>query len=290
MLYDLFFGFSGRNQGWQESHALQSSETNVQTFLPLLQDLAQKRANFLGAPYEVVAVGLRKFYDETLDKRAKGSALIKQVFTSATPTLTGDAEPADVAILGTWQPNASTPATADFSGNFSISHFGAPPDAAVSNGGVVNQGAAGLGAAIASFRSAMIGANTGWFTAVREDDVKINSIAQNADGTITITLARAPVPAPVVNIQQTVRVRRINKGKTPIPGQLLGHFATATTFVSTDPIGIPTPQLGGFMRTYNQTPFFIPYAGLIVQGIVGDHKRGRPFGSPRGREPARVRG
>lgn len=290
MIYRLTFGFAGGNQGWSETHAMQQPSADPTTLLPLIANLAQARANFLGAPFAVNAVRIAKFFDETIGQRVKGSFLLKQNFTTVNPNLVGGAEPGEVALIGNWAPNTTDPALAPFAGHQSETHFGAPPDLAVNNGGIVDQGQAGLGLFVGSFRAAMIAANTGWLALARAADTQILKIAQNLDGTITITLVAPPVPAPAIGVMQTVRTRGINKGNTPIPGQLRGTFATNTTFVSAVPIGIPTPQIGGFVRTYTPNPTFLPYLGMVLEGVAGNHKRGRPFGSSRGRRRVRVLG
>jgi hypothetical protein len=290
MIYRLTFQFSGLGVGWSETHALQNASSDPATLLPIVQQLAQARANFLGAPFVIFGARIAKFFDEVAQVRARGSILLKQTFSTVQPGIVGGAEPADVALVARWTPDLTNPALAPFAGATADTLLGAPPDVSVNQGGIVDQGAGQLGLFIASFRSAMIQLKAGWLASQRADNIRIASIAQNLDGTITITLERAPVPAPTLNAATTVRVRGINHGKTPIPGQLRGVFATNTTFVSAIAIGIPTPQVGGFMRTYAPNPTFLPYGGMLLEGQVGEHRRGRPPGSPRGRQPARVRG
>jgi hypothetical protein len=290
VIYRLTFGFAGQNQGWAETHALQSQITDPTLLLPTLQDLCQKRANFLGAPFSVVAARLSKFSDDGATTRLKGSRLLKQVFTSATPSLTGDAEPGNVALIVRGVPNVANPALAAYAGNQNTTWHGAPPDLAVNFGGVVNLGAAGLGAAVATYYQAMQQANTGWLAVTRTDDVPISGIVSLGDGTLEITLVRAPVPPATLNRQINVRVRRINNGRSPVNGALIGSFSAATVFRTLDVIGIGLAQVGGFMRIYAPIPTFLPYGGYLVELVTGEHKRGRPFGSPRGRAPARVRG
>ncbi len=290
MIYRLTFGFGGANEGWSETHSMQSAITDPRTLLPVLQDLAQKRANFLGAPFAVTHMRLAKFFDETIGSPAKGSVLLKQNFTTQNPSLTGGAEPGTVAIITRGVPDLTNPALADFAGHQNTTWLGAPPDASVSNGGVVDQGQAGLGAALATFWNLMISAKVGWLAAQRSDDIKIAAATQNGDGTVEITLQRAPVPAPALFNPITVRVRRINSGRSPLNGPLLGWFNTNTTFQTADVIGLALTQVGGMMRTYDPFPTHLPYGGYLIEGTTGEHKRGRPFGTPRGRQPRRVRG
>jgi hypothetical protein len=290
MIYRLTFGFGGANEGWSETHSMQNAITDPRLLLPIMADLAQKRANFLGAPFAVTHVRLAKFFDETVFLEARGSVLLKQNYTSINPGLTGGAEPGTVAIISRGVPDLTNPALADFAGHTNTTWLGAPPDAAVSNGGIVDQGQAGLGAALASYWQAMIANNTGWLAIQRADDIKIGAATQNGDGTVEITLQRAPVPAPGLFIPILVRVRRVNNGRSPLNGPLLGWFNTPTTFQTQDVIGIPTTQIGGMMRTYADIPTHLPYGGYLIEGVTGEHKRGRPFGTPRGRQPKRVRG
>jgi hypothetical protein len=290
VIYRLTFGFSGQGQGWAETHAWRTAVTDPTLLLPTMADLAQKRANFLGAPFSVVAARVSKFSDDAATTRLKGARLLKQQFVSSTPTLTGDAEPDNVALIVRGTPNTTDPALAAFAGNQNTTWHGAPPDLAVNFGGVVNLGLAGLGTAVSTFYTAMIAAGTGWLAANRKDDIMIESATQNVNGTVDILLVRTPVPAPTLNTNTTVRVRRINNGRSPLNGSLVGQFTTSTTFTTQDVIGIPTPQVGGRLRFYAPIPTFLPYGGFLVELITGEHKRGRPFGSQRGRAPNRVRG
>jgi hypothetical protein len=290
VIYRLTFGFGGAGQGWSETHSMQSAITDPRVLLPVLSDLAQKRANFLGAPFAVTHVRLAKFYDETIGSSAKGSVLLKQNYTSQSPNTTGDAEPASVAIIVRGVPDLTNPALADFAGHQNTTWLGGPPDAAISQAGIVNQGAAGLGAALATYWNQMIAANTGWLAQARVDDIKIASSSQNADGTVEILLQRDPVPPAILFRPIIVRVRRVNNGRSPINGPLLGWFNLHNTFQTQDVIGIPTTQVGGMLRTYDQFPTHLPYGGYLVEGFTGEHKRGRPFGTPRGRQTPRARG
>ena len=290
MIYRLVFGIGGLNEGWYETHAIKRAETDPALLLPLLSQLAQKRANFLGAPFSVLGVRLSKFSDDGATTRQKGSVLLKQPFTTATPSVTGSAEPGNVALIVRGTANVTNPDLAAFAGRQNTTWCGAPPDDAVSLGGQVDLGKAGLGAANASFWELMIGSGAGWLAAARTDDVKIAAATQNTDGTVEFLLQRAPAPAPALFVPQNVRVRAVNNGQSPLNGSVLGYFNTNTTFQTQDVIGIARAQVGGMMRVYKVIPTFLPYAGYLTQLITGEHKRGRPPFSPRGRQPRRVRG
>lgn len=291
MIYKITYGFQGGNQGWAETHAQQQADTNPQNLAGMHVDIAQKRANFLGAPFAVNAIRIARFFDEVLVQRARGSFLIKQTFTSQQPTVTGAAEPADVALISRGAPNLSDPVIgAAFAGSANQTFLGGPPDDAVSNGGDVNLGAAGLGAALAAWRSACIQANLGWLAVARADDVEITSAVQNPNGTVLITIAAPFIGGQPLNKKCAVRVRGVNNGQSPLNGQLLGTFKTNVTFQTSGVIGIPTPQIGGFMRVYKPNPQFLAYAGMQTELKTGQHDRGRPFGSPRGRQRRTVRG
>ncbi len=290
MIYKILFGFEGNNQGWAETHSMLNGDPNPNNLKPTLRDIAQKRANMLGAPFAINTIRIAKFYDEIAGARARGAALVKETFTSSNPGLTGPAEPADVALIAVGQPNVTDPAKARFNGNRNQTFIGAPPDDSVTQGGNVLLGAAGLGAAFGSWRSAVIAANLGWLAVDRADDVPIDAIDQLTDGTVSITLKRAIIPAFVAGQLRTIRVRGVNGGRTPIPGQLLGYFSNNTTFISADIIGIPTPQIGGNIRVYTTVPVHLSYLAIELNLRTGQHDRGRPFGSPRGRQRRRVRG
>jgi hypothetical protein len=216
--------------------------------------------------------------------------LIKPTISAQNPSLVGGAEPADVAIIARGNTSANPPAGAQFNGNQNQTFLGGPPDSAVDTGGNINFGAAGLGAAIAAWTSAMKAAGMGWLAVSRQDDVQILSAAQQVNGTVLFTLQR-PTTAPVVlNKLTTVRVRAVNQGQSPLNGQLNGTFTALDKFLTYAVIGIPTPQIGGAMRIYTPNPVFLPYDDIQAESRTGQHDRGRPFGSPRGRQRRRVRG
>ncbi len=290
ILYRLFFGFSGTNQGWTENHALRSTQTDPTILLPTITALAQARAQFLGVPFVINAVGLRKVWDDVLNVKVRGTVLNRGQWGPIDPLTVGGAEPADVGLIGRWQPDTSAPALAAYAGNVSDTTFGGPPDVNVTLGGVVNQGPIGLGGRFGSFRDAMIQAGAGWLAVTRVADTQITSIVQNVDGTLGFLLLAPGAVAAPLNQVVYVRVRGVSNGQTPIPGAIRVIFTSATHANSVDVIAIARPQLGGFMRTYSNAPTFLPYKGCILQNLVGNHKRGRPFGTPPGRRRRQVRG
>lgn len=291
MIYRVTLGFAGQNQGWQEVHAVKSALTNPNDLVPQCQEVAQKRANFLGSPFSIVGFRIAKFSNDAGTTREKGSFFLRQSFTAANPSLTGPAEPGNVAIIQKSVANTTDPALAPFAGRTAVSWLGAPPDGAVTSGGLIDLGANGLGAALTTYWQAISSTyQWGWLAAVRNDDVKIVTADQNGDGTVTVLLQRNVNPAPVLFLLRNVRMRGINGGRSPLNGSQLGYFNALNQFTTQDVIGIPTQQIGGNMRVYNPIPTFLPYGSFQLNGITGEHKRGRPFGTSPGRQRKRVRG
>jgi hypothetical protein len=115
-------------------------------------------------------------------------------------------------------------------------------------------------------------------------------IAQNMNGTVTLTYTPPAPPALVVGQWYRGRIRGINNGVSALNGEVIVQARTATTLVSKEVIGIPTAQAGGFIRVYKQVQPFVDYGDITLNGEVGKHKRGRPFGSTPGRARRRIRG
>jgi hypothetical protein len=84
-------------------------------------------------------------------------------------------------------------------------------------------------------------------------------------------------------------VRGINNGRSPLNGPVLVQVKDATHFETKEKIAFAVDQIGGFIKVYNGVRLFLPYSALDFDGTVGNHKRGRPFASSRGRAPRRIR-
>lgn len=290
MIYRITFGFAGKNQGWAETWACKNSSANPVDLLPLVGDAAQKRANFLGSPYRLVGLRIAKFYDDVNNRRARGSIFNKVNYAAVNPTAVGPAEPADVAVLVRGTLNVLDPALAEYAGRSNQHFLGAPPDGAVSDGGDVDTGKNLLGTGLGAYFSLLTANGFGWLAVTQTMNAQIGSFTQNPDGTVTITMQQDRTDGAPNYTQIPIRVRAVNRGQSPMNGALLGYWTGTKTFVTREIIGIPTPQVGGWLRTYRAVPQFVPMTGYLVENVVADHKRGRPFGSSRGRQKARARG
>lgn len=290
MIYKITFGFTGKGQGWAETHSLLNASSDPATLVPTLINVAQKRANFLGSPFVLNAIRIAKFYDEVANTRARGVRLIKQDFTAQNPTLTGPAEPADVALLIRGFPlTAGNPLLARFAGNSNQTFCGSPPDEAVTSGGTVNLGAAGLLAAVNSFTSAMRAASMGWLAVDRADLVTIAGVVQATDGTATFTLQR-DAAIDLTGQVTTVRVSGVNNGKSSLNGQLLVEWLSRDNFRTVGVRAFAGVPIGGRVRVYNPVPIHLSYDSFEIETETAQHDRGRPFGSKRGRRARIARG
>jgi len=281
-IYRALLGFAGNNQGWTEIHQLRSTETRPRLLKSLMQSMAQKRADFLGTPYAVNAFRVSAYLNDDGTRAPRASFFIRQTFTTSTPPSSKPAEPGDVALIAR--------GTTTDKGNQNTTFWGAPPDAAVDRGGNVILGNANLQTDTDNYIGFLIANGFGWGESGAPADNEIKTITQNIDGTVTFQF-KANVLLPAQHtIYYPARVRGINKGHSPLCGACNVTVIDADKVRTQEVIAFSTSQVGGFVKIYPQLRQFLPYFAIDVELIVGNHKRGRPFGSTRGRAPARVRG
>lgn len=288
MIYNVTFGFEGMGQGWSETHALKSSSEDPETVMLIAVAIAEKRVTFLGREFTINAIRVSAYSNDGATERVKGVALNEQGFSNPVQTAIASAEPANVAlkIFGTTNNTKAPPL---YKSNKNITYAGAPPDKAVTNGGIVDEGEAGLGAAFAQWRSLML-ANCGWLLNTRIADREISAITPLANGKVEIEIIGTLVPTLTDNLIYPIRVRAVNGGRSPMNGALNARFLTPNKLITQEIIGIALAQEGGSVAVYSRIK---PYAGFVDMKIarkVAKHQRGRPFGSTPGRAPNRVRG
>jgi hypothetical protein len=288
MLYRVIFGFTGAGKGWAETHAMLSNLNNPKDLMPTLSDIASKRVQMLGREYAIVGIRASRYATDA-GVRTRGAFLQKQRFANSVTTASAAAEPAEVALLvrGSAQPSLINP---EFDANVNQTFLGAPLDVCVDNGGVVDPGKGGLGAAFASWRAAMLAGSLGWLANRTVLNTGLATIAQSVDGTVTLTTVDNTVPPLVQGHKYKARVRDVNAGVSPLNGELVVIAGANKTLVTREVIGLALAQAGGFIRVYQEVQPFVGYGDLVLNLIVGNHKKGRPFGSTPGRARRRVRG
>lgn len=288
MIYRITFGFSGQGVGWSETHAMLNGTNNPRDLYPTLADIAQKRAMMLGREFAITAIRISRYATDA-GVRARGVYLSKTRFTNSIQTADARAEPAEVALLvrGSAEPSVLQP---QFDANQNQSFLGGPLDICVDNAGVVDQGKGGLGAAFAAWKSAMLNTTIGWLANETIAQAAIEDITQNANGTVTFTVNAADIAGLTTGAVYKIRVRGVNQGVSPLNIEMQARKATVTTLVTQRVIGIPTPQVGGTLRAYKIIQPFVDYGDLQLAAEVGNHKRGRPFGSTPGRARRRILG
>lgn len=288
MIYRITFGFAGVQTGWAETHAMLNASNNPKDLMPTLRDIAQKRAQMLGREFAIVAIRAARYATDG-GLRSRGSFILKERFVNAITSKSAAAEPGDVALVvrGSAEPNVLIP---QFDANTNQTWLGGPCDDAVNNAGVVDQGSANLGAAFAQWRSAMLNTTIGWLASQILMDTPLGTITQLENGTVSL-ITTAPT-AGILTIGQwyKVRVRGVNNGSSPLNRELVVYHSAINTLITKEVIGIPTDQIGGAIKVYKQVQPFVDYGDLTLNGQVGNHKRGRPFGSTPGRARRQVRG
>jgi hypothetical protein len=287
-VYRVTFGFDGEGQGWSETHAYKTIATLPGDFAITAKIVAGKRVGFLGREFRINSIRISSYSDDTATNRTRGVFLIKQEFTNPVRNATAAAEPAAVALLarGTTSVQLAPPG---FGANTNTTFCGAPPDDAVSNAGNVDGGKSGLDAAFKTWALELTN-GWGWLASARIADLEIATIAQNANGTVTLTTVGDFPGGITIGQIYTARARRINAGVSPLNGQLILRATAAKTLVTQEVIGLGLEQAGGFVRLYKQVQPFLAYRSIDYELIVGKHKRGRPFGFSPGRARRRVRG
>jgi hypothetical protein len=288
MIYRIVFGFRGNGQGWAETHAFLNSAPNPKDVMPTMADIATKRVQMLGREFEINAIRVSR-YALDANTRARGSFVLKQSFRNSVTTVSAAAEPADVALIvrGSAEPSQVNP---QFDANQNQTFLGAPLDICVDNAGVVDTGRGGLAAAFASWRSAMLSTSMGWLANSQLADVDISAVQQNTNGTVRLTTTADLLLTLNQGQLYKARIRRVNAGVSPLNGEVIVRIVDTHTMDTQQVIGLALEQTGGSMRIYKQIQPFIDYGDISLNGNVGNHKRGRPFGSTPGRARKRIRG
>lgn len=282
-IYRFTMGFAGLNQGWSETHQWNATATRATDLIVAAQTICQKRANLLGSPFFIVAFRISKYLDGPAGPRsARAVAFVKQRFSKSSSSGTGPAEPADVALIMRGSTNPGDQVNQTF--------LGAPSDAAVSDGGAVDTGMGNLGANFNAYAQALIAAQFGWGISTTEKDLQINGVTSLANGRVEITVPAGTFVGPFPGKFVPGRIRQVNAGHSPLNGQVIVQPTAADKLVTREVIGLALDQEGGFIRVYSGFRPYVPYTALTLELEVGNHKRGRPFGSPAGRQKNRVRG
>lgn len=288
-VYNVTFGFDGMGVGWSETHAAKNASESPSDLGPAALLVAQKRVTFLGREFAINSIRISRYSDDGATARNRGVYLIKQRLTNPIQTLAQAAEPSSVALIGAGSTSAAI-APAGFAANVNRTFLGAPADDAVNNAGVVDPGKAGLGAAFAQWVSALLAGNFGWLASATILNADIATIDQAANGQVVITLAQAGFAPLVPGTIYSGRVRRVNAGVSPLNGQIIVKAVAPNILQSQEVIGLALAQAGGSIRVYQKIKPFIPYLTVVLEGEVGKHKRGRPFGFTPGRARRRIRG
>jgi len=288
MIYRITFGFAGAGVGWAETHAMLNASNNPKDLMPTLTDIANKRAQMLGREFTIVGIRASRYATDA-GARTRGSFLSKVQIKNAVQTASAAAEPANVALIvrGAAEPSQLLP---QFDANTNQSFLGAPLDVSVDNAGVVDPGKGGLGAAFASWRSAMLATTVGWLANQTIFDSPITTIVQNPNGTVQITTTGDTVGSLIIGQYYKARIRAVNGGQSPLNGEVIVYLTANNSLRTKEVIGLGLAQEGGSIRVYKQVQPFVDYGDLTLNLVTGKHKRGRPFGSIPGRAKNRIRG
>lgn len=280
MIFRFTVGFSGRSQGWSEIYYIDNAATSPRLLVSLFQAFAQKRADFLGSPYQIVFGRISQYSTAPGIRAPRKSFPVKQVFSSSHPSLTRGAEPADVSLDALFSNGV-----ASFG---AIVKMGAPPDDAVDNGGIVDLGKANLGTDLDNFTAFVIANGFGWNSVGGNYDNEIDSLTQTTDGRVSIKLKAPQSFPPVATTWYPARIRGLNQGKSILNRQVLVTQTALDTVETKERIAFQLPQVGGAIKLYNQIGTFQAADAVDVALEVGNHRRGRPFGTSPGRRSKQV--
>lgn len=288
MIFRITFGFAGASQGWAETHAFFNPDGNPLTHFPTMFDIAQKRAQLLGIEFAVVAVRISRYANDN-GTRAKGALLRKCNYRNMSNLVNIGAEPADVAIIVRGGADQTSP-NPQFNANSNQTFLGGPLDVNVDNAGLVIPGAASFLSNFNAWKAVMLNTTMGWLASDTLLNIDVTAITQNTNGTVRLT-TETPLLVTLVQGQiYKARIRQVNEGRSPLNGEVLVKIVDTFTMDTRQVIGIPTAQKPGSIRIYKQIQPFVDYGSLDYNTQVGNHKRGRPFGSTPGRRPKRIRG
>jgi hypothetical protein len=308
-VYRITFGFGGNNQGWSETHAYSTSTVPALSVLPEAKQLATLRAAFLGYPFALIQIRVAAY-----SAAPQGARVPRQVqpwkgsiINPGSGPAVNFSTPANVAYEAIGYPLiASIPAA--FAGNTNRTFLGGPMESTLSfatpgGAGIIDPGVAGLNASFNSWKNELIaptidvGGRWGWLAinpvgSVGNPGVQfpmpIGTITQLVNGTVEFVVNA--VSNLVIGNRYTIAVSRINNSRSPLNGTWNAVCTAANTLVTTEVLAFTLNQSGGQIVAYSPTKQFFPYANVILGQVTVNHKRGRPFGSPRGRAPKRVRG
>lgn len=297
-IYRVTFQFSGGGVGWSETHLYNNSSTDFNTFRGALSAVAQLRANLLGNPYYVYAIRVSRYLLDNGSRAPRGVRIWKGDVAKGWggwynvnfDLRAWDSEPSNVAGQAIGYAGAGAPE--GFQGNQNQTFLGGMPDKVVDENGAVFPGELNWGAAFNLWAGTLTKAPVqwGWGAQRQLGDNPINTITQNANGTVNITLKGALPGGLVVGTTYPVRIRAVNNGRSPLNGPALATLNLDNSFTTKEVIGIPTAQVDGNMRTYATVTTFVPYNSLELALRTVKHKRGKSPEAGRGRAPKRIRG
>lgn len=289
-IYRVTFGFAGNNVGWTENHLMNSQSTTAQAAWNQTKTTAAARAAMLARPFVINGTRVSAYSNNAIPPVRTGKSvwLDKSVYGPGGNVKAWDAEPNSVQLqaIGTAAPN-NIPAA--FAGNKNTTYLGAPTDDMVTANGTVVPAANNLAALFAAWKTRMIENGFGWGADTVLGDFQITNVVQNADSTVTFTVVGATVPPLAIGTVYPVRVRRINKGRSPLNGPLICRYTAANTFTTIEQVAFGLQQVNGFLKAYAPVRTYVAYADITLAMAVVKHKRGKPFLSELGRAKDRVR-
>lgn len=291
MIWRCTMFINGSVDGWSESVYHQDSQNRAAAVAGAFETIIQKRARFLGAPYQVVAYKITA-YSTNAGARPSGRLryFVRKQFPS--PMNSFGAEPGNVGCEV-----VMTDQTLDLSTRLT---FGAPPDDCVNTGGIVNRaitpaGApASFGTMVDDYVNALSSVvapapNWGWTAVGVPQDRDIGAFTWDTTGRLVIA-PTAPFIAPILQGPiYPARIRGVNGRKSSLNGPLNVIISDTGALVSTVAIGQTLSHVGGKVKVYVPVRSYTQYGSGVLALQSVKHVRGRPFGISRGRAPVRPR-
>lgn len=278
-LYRITYAFSGHGQGWSEVHVHQNDSDQPGNVSSQLRNLAQLRANLLGTPYQMDGYRVAQIRNDAGVPVQRIVYLWEQVMKPQT-TANWDADATDVAIIARLTNGV---------GNLSKNIFmGGVPDDCVTVGGDL----AGLSidtwkSKYATWQTAALGLKVGWLGSDFTAESNITGYAVATNGQVEFHLEDAVLADFPAGSTTTVRIRALNNG-SPLNGSVLVSVDDASTCHTVKAIAAGPFRTAGVMRVYTELKPYVQAAGGYPVK-VGNHKRGKPLFSSRGRLPKRIR-
>ncbi len=263
--------------GWQEVHYWNSSTDapNLQDRLSSMVDvIAPARALILGL--DCAVIGARASYP----RPGAVASLSKSCWYPGNPEQSGCSQA--LSLAGTWSDSSTT--------RQKVTHLRGFWDNVETNGEYHPEGGAAYNwePKLEAWKQTMIAGGYGWPSkdAATSASGQVLSFSELPSGHVEFVLGDAGMPQATVGKTVTVRISRLNSGKSVLNGEML--VTVTSTNLLTSVKQIATGPFTGRGKFLYRSTMFVPYFQMHSLKL-GRRQQGRPFGQLPGRSATRAR-